>query len=61
MRQRKCAEGAADLGCHSLEGNLADSVSSPRETHSGNLVVTGAGELARDLITRNLVDEFWFT
>ena len=44
-----------------LEGNLADSVSSLKDEHHGNLVVSGAGELARDLMTHGLVDEVWFT
>lgn len=44
-----------------LEGNLADSMKELRAKHPGNLIVTGAGELARSLITEHLVDEFWFT
>jgi dihydrofolate reductase len=44
-----------------LEGDLAESVDKLKERHDGNLIVTGTGELARSLITHNLVDEFWFT
>jgi dihydrofolate reductase len=44
-----------------LEGDLADSVSSLRDKHHGNLVVSGAGELGRDLMAHGLVDEVWFT
>jgi dihydrofolate reductase len=44
-----------------LEGDLADSVNNLRDKHHGNLIVTGAGELARDLVTQSLVDEVWFT
>lgn len=44
-----------------LEGNLADSVSSLKDEHHGNLVVSGAGELARELMAHGLVDEVWFT
>lgn len=43
-----------------LEGDLADSVSSLKDTHQGNLIVTGAGALARDLMAQGLVDEVWF-
>ncbi|MCZ2857286.1 dihydrofolate reductase family protein [Blastococcus sp. VKM Ac-2987] len=44
-----------------LEGDLADSVNDLKDRHSGNLIVTGAGELARDLMAQDLVDELWFT
>jgi dihydrofolate reductase len=44
-----------------LEGDLADSVRALKDTHPGNLIVTGAGELARDLMTEHLVDEVWLT
>ena len=44
-----------------LEGDLADSVSSLKDEHDGNLVASGAGELARDLMAQGLVDEVWFT
>jgi dihydrofolate reductase len=44
-----------------LEGDLAESVSSLKDEHQGNLVVSGAGELARDLMANGLVDEVWFT
>ena len=44
-----------------LAGNLADSVSSLKDKHHGNLVVSGAGELARELMAHGLVDEVWFT
>jgi len=42
-----------------LEGDLADSVRALKDTHQGNLIVTGAGELAHDLMTSDLVDEVW--
>jgi dihydrofolate reductase len=44
-----------------LEGELVESVNKLKERHHGNLIVTGAGELARSLIAHELVDEFWFT
>jgi dihydrofolate reductase len=43
-----------------LEGDLAQSITALKERHRGNLVVSGAGELAHALTTQGLVDEFWF-
>jgi dihydrofolate reductase len=43
-----------------LEGDLAQSVTALKDRHDGTLVVSGAGELAHDLTTLGLVDEFWF-
>ena len=42
-----------------LKGDLTDSVTAIKEQH-GLLIVSGAGELAHELIARGLVDEFWF-
>src|SRR5690606_12957847 len=42
-----------------LDGNLAEAVSNLKDKHDGNLIVPCAGELARDLIAHDLVDEFW--
>ena len=44
-----------------LQGELADSVTSLKGKHSGNLIVSGGGELAHALISLGLVDEVWFT
>jgi dihydrofolate reductase len=46
-----------------LEGDLAQSITALKERHSGDLVVTGAGELAHALIEQGLVDEllFWIS
>ncbi len=44
-----------------LEGELAESVSAIKAAHDRNLVVPGAGELARHLMLGGLVDEVWFT
>ncbi|MFI6578338.1 dihydrofolate reductase family protein [Nocardiopsis sp. NPDC050513] len=44
-----------------LDGDLADAVRALKEEHDGDIVHPAAGELARDLIARGLVDEFWFT
>jgi dihydrofolate reductase len=43
-----------------LEGDLAESVTALKDRHDGTLIVSGAGELAHDLATNGLVDEFWF-
>ena len=43
-----------------LEGDLAQSVSELKDRHDRTLVAVGAGELANELITLGLVDEFWF-
>src|SRR5215208_3706262 len=46
--------GPLEWNASLLEGNLKDK-------HHGNLVVSGAGELARELMAHGLVDEVWFT
>ena len=43
-----------------LQGDLAESVTALKDRHDGTLIVSGAGELAHDLATKGLVDEFWF-
>jgi dihydrofolate reductase len=43
-----------------LKGELAESVTALKDRHDGTLIVSGAGELAHDLATKGLVDEFWF-
>jgi dihydrofolate reductase len=43
-----------------LEGDLAAGVTALKARHDGTLIVSGAGELAHDLTTKGLVDEFWF-
>jgi dihydrofolate reductase len=42
-----------------LDGDLAESVTAIKERH-GLLIVSGAGELAHNLSTQGLVEEFWF-
>ena len=42
-----------------LKGDLTDSVTAIKKEH-GLLIVSGAGELAHELTTRGLVDEYWF-
>ena len=43
-----------------LEGDLAASVRALKDRHDGTLIVSGAGELAGELTTQGVVDEFWF-
>jgi dihydrofolate reductase len=43
-----------------LEGDLAESVPAIKERHQGDLIVSGAGELAHALVGLGLVDELWF-
>jgi len=40
-----------------LDGDLAESMRRLKAEHTGNLVVTGAGQLARNLLATGLVDE----
>lgn len=48
-------------GASLLQGDLGESVGRIKKEHDGNLIVSGAGELARALVKEDLVDEFWFT
>jgi dihydrofolate reductase len=43
-----------------VEGDLATGFKDLKDRHRGNLIVTGGGELAHNLITTGLVDEVWF-
>ncbi len=54
-------KGPLAWGARLLEGDLAESVMRIKEAHAGNLIVSGAGELARALVREQLVDEVWFT
>jgi dihydrofolate reductase len=44
-----------------IEGDVAEGVSTLKQELDGNLVLIGCGELARHLLTRDLIDElrFW--
>jgi len=53
-------QGPLEWNATLLEGDLADSVTALKQEHQGTLIVSGAGELAHDLTTLGLVDEFWF-
>ncbi len=43
-----------------LEGDVADRLKALKSSHHGNLIVTGAGELAHFLLERGVVDELRF-
>lgn len=43
-----------------INGNLDEAVPALKATHSGNLIVSGCGELAHTLTRQGFVDEFWF-
>ena len=56
-------DGPLDWNASLIEGDLADGVRAIKAEHRGDLVVTGAGELARALLVEGLVDEvsFWIS
>ena len=43
-----------------IEGEVAQAVPALKQKHTGNLIVSGCGELAHTLATDGLVDEYWF-
>lgn len=53
-------EGPLTWNATLLEGDLASSVNRLKDEHHGDLIVTGAGELARSLLAEGLVDEIRF-
>ena len=58
--RRRLLRGPLPWNATLLEGDLAASVRALKDRHDGTLIVSGAGELARELTTQGLVDEFWF-
>lgn len=53
--------GPLDWNATLLGDDLLAGIADLKTKHGGNLIVSGAGELARSLVTHDLVDEFWFT
>ena len=43
-----------------IEGDVGQAIGKLKAEHSGNLIVSGCGELAHSLARQGLVDEFWF-
>jgi dihydrofolate reductase len=52
--------GALDWNATALEGDAIDAVRDLKARHHGDLVMSGCGELARELIQAGLVDELLF-
>jgi dihydrofolate reductase len=53
--------GSLDWNAIALEGELAESVTKLKEELGGDVMLTGCGELARNLLAAGLIDElrFW--
>lgn len=52
--------GTLDWNATALEGDAVDAVRRLKAQHEGDLVMSGCGELARELIQAGLVDELLF-
>lgn len=52
--------GPLEWNATGLEGSALESVPRLKNEHTGDLVMSGCGELARELIEAGLVDELWF-
>jgi dihydrofolate reductase len=52
--------GPLDWNATLIEGNVDDAIPKLKEQHTGNLIVSQAGEFAHHLIRQGHVDEFWF-
>jgi dihydrofolate reductase len=52
--------GPLDWNATLIEGDIGQAVPKLKAEHSGNLIVSGSGELAHTLARQGLVDEFWF-
>jgi dihydrofolate reductase len=52
--------GPLDWNATLIEGEVVQAVPALKEKHTGNLIVSGCGELAHTLSQQGLVDEFWF-
>jgi dihydrofolate reductase len=52
--------GPLDWNATALDGELEQAVTKLKSELDGDLFQTGSGELARNLLAANLVDELWF-
>ncbi|MDG4824108.1 dihydrofolate reductase family protein [Asanoa sp. WMMD1127] len=43
-----------------IEGEVTQAVPALKDKHTGNLIISGCGELAHTLAAQGQVDEFWF-
>jgi riboflavin biosynthesis pyrimidine reductase len=56
----KTLTGPLDWNATLIEGEVVRAVPALKEKHTGNLIVSGCGELAHTLAQQGLADEFWF-
>ena len=52
--------GPLDWNATAIEGDAVGGVRNLKAAHAGDLVMSGCGELARELIQAGLVDELYF-
>jgi dihydrofolate reductase len=43
-----------------IEGEVVEAIPALKEKHTGNLILSGCGELAHTLAQGGLIDEYWF-
>jgi dihydrofolate reductase len=51
--------GPLEWNAKLLDGDLESAVNALKDEHSGNIVVSGTGELAHTLARGGLIDEYW--
>lgn len=56
----RTASGPLEWNATLLEGEFEEAIPKLKEELDGNLVQTGCGEFARNLLAAGLVDELWF-
>jgi dihydrofolate reductase len=56
----RSALGPLDWNATAIEGDAVEGVRKLKTEHAGDLVMSGCGELARELIQAGLVDELYF-
>src|SRR4029450_9740213 len=56
----RSALGPLDCNATAVEGDAVEGVRRLKAEHAGDLVMSGCGELARELIQAGLVDELYF-
>jgi dihydrofolate reductase len=56
----RSALGPLDWNATAIEGDAVEGVRKLKAEHAGDLVMSGCGELARELIQAGLVDELYF-
>ncbi|MDG4791766.1 dihydrofolate reductase family protein [Micromonospora sp. WMMD1102] len=56
----RTVEGPLAWNATLIEDEVTKAVARLKKEHTGNLIITGCGELAHTLARHGLVDEFWF-